>query len=139
MLYLPVIVLSFLGWLCFQKTLRRTSLFLMVLAFALHSSALLLRMHISGRPPVTNLYSSAIFIGWAVVVASFIVELFMKNGIGNILGASVGSGTLMIAHYLARDEGDTLQAPIGAAWARKDIDGEHPCQELGPRQMHALG
>ena len=106
--YVMVIVLSFMGWLFFGTTLRRTSLFLLVLAFALHSLALLMRMQISGRPPVTNLYSSAIFIGWAVVIASFVVELVMKNGIGNILGASVGAGSLVIAHYLARDEGDTL-------------------------------
>lgn len=107
-LYLPIIVLSFLGWLFFGNVLRRTSLFLLVLAFAVQSFALIMRMQISGRPPVTNLYSSAIFIGWAVVIASFVVELILKNGIGNILGASVGAGTLVIAHYLARDEGDTL-------------------------------
>jgi len=107
-LYLPVIVLSFLGWLFFGNVLRRTSLFLLVLAFAVHTMALVMRIQISGRPPVTNLYSSAIFIGWAVVVAAFIVELMVKNGIGNLLGASVGASTLMIAHYLARDEGDTL-------------------------------
>jgi ABC-type transport system involved in cytochrome c biogenesis permease subunit len=106
--YVMVIVFSFMGWLFFGTTLRRTSLFLLVLAFALHSLALVMRMQISGRPPVTNLYSSAIFIGWAVVIASFVVELVMKNGIGNILGASVGAGSLVIAHYLARDEGDTL-------------------------------
>jgi ABC-type transport system involved in cytochrome c biogenesis permease subunit len=106
--YVMVIVFSFMGWLFLGTTLRRTSLFLLVLAFALHSLALVMRMQISGRPPVTNLYSSAIFIGWAVVIASFIVELVMKNGIGNILGASVGAGSLVIAHYLARDEGDTL-------------------------------
>ncbi len=107
-LYLPVIVFSFLGWLFFGNVLRRTSLFLLVLAFAVQSIALVMRMQISGRPPVTNLYSSAIFIGWAVVIASFVVEVMLKNGIGNILGASVGAGTLVIAHYLARDEGDTL-------------------------------
>ena len=107
-IYLPVIILSFLGWLFFGNVLRRTSLFLLILAFAVQSFALIMRMQISGRPPVTNLYSSAIFIGWAVVVASFIVEVLLKNGIGNILGASVGAGTLVIAHYLARDEGDTL-------------------------------
>ena len=106
--YVMVIVFSFMGWLFLGTTLRRTSLFLLVLAFALHSLALIMRMQISGRPPVTNLYSSAIFIGWAVVIASFVVELVMKNGIGNILGASVGAGSLVIAHYLARDEGDTL-------------------------------
>ena len=107
-LYLPIIVLSFVGWLCFGTVLRNTSLFLLVLAFLLHTAALILRMWISGRPPVTNLYSSAIFIGWGVVLGSFFIELLLKRGIGNLIGASVGASTLVIAHYLARDEGDTL-------------------------------
>ncbi len=107
-LYMPVLILSFLSWIVWPKTLRRTGFWLMGLAFVVHTVALLMRMHISGRPPVTNLYSSAIFIGWAVVGASFIVERLLRNGIGNILGASVGCGTLVIAHYLARDEGDTM-------------------------------
>ena len=80
----------------------------MLLAFVLHTVALILRMWISGRPPVTNLYSSAIFIGWGIVLGSFFIELLLKHGIGNLIGASVGSATLMIASYLALDEGDTL-------------------------------
>lgn len=35
---------------------------------------------------MTNLYSSAIFIGWAVVIAAYVVELFLKNGIGSLVG-----------------------------------------------------
>ncbi|MFO0426899.1 MAG: cytochrome c biogenesis protein CcsA [Planctomyces sp.] len=108
LLYLPILVLSFFGWIIPGPTIRRTAFSLMLLAFVIHTAALLLRMWISGRPPVTNLYSSAIFIGWAVVLAAFAVELILKNGIGNILGASTGAATLTIAHYLARDEGDTL-------------------------------
>lgn len=107
-LYLPVLIVSFLSWIVWPKTLRRSGFWLMGLAFVVHTVALLMRMYISGRPPVTNLYSSAIFIGWAVVGASFAIEKLLKNGIGNILGASVGMGTLVIAHYLARDEGDTM-------------------------------
>ena len=108
-LYLPIIVLVFLGWLFpLGGAVRRTALFLLVLSFVVHSAALWLRMEISGRPPVTNLYSSAIFIGWAVVIAAFVVELFLKNGIGSLVGASTGAAALMIAHYLALDEGDTL-------------------------------
>ncbi|MCA9083492.1 MAG: cytochrome c biogenesis protein CcsA [Planctomycetaceae bacterium] len=107
-LYLPVLIVSFLSWIVWPKTLRRTGFWVMLLAFAVHSYALIMRMYISGRPPVTNLYSSAIFIGWAAVAAAFPVERLLKNGIGNILGSSVGAATLVIAHYLARDEGDTL-------------------------------
>jgi ABC-type transport system involved in cytochrome c biogenesis permease subunit len=108
-LYLPIIVLVFLSWLFpLGGAVRRTALFLLVLSFVVHSAALWLRMEISGRPPVTNLYSSAIFIGWAVVIAAYVVELFLKNGIGSLVGASTGAAALMIAHYLALDEGDTL-------------------------------
>lgn|GEM_PF-160832 len=107
-LYLPIILMSFVGWLCFGKVLRNTALSLLGLAFILHTAALILRMVISGRPPVTNLYSSAIFIGWAVVFGSFFIEALLKRGIGNLLGASVGAATLVIAYYLARDEGDNL-------------------------------
>ena len=107
-LYIFVLLMSFFSWIIWPTTLRRTGFWLMALAFVMHTVALVVRMYISGRPPVTNLYSSAIFIGWAVVGASFVIEKLLKNGIGNILGAAVGSGTLVIAHYLARDEGDTL-------------------------------
>ena len=107
-LYLPVLLFGFFSWIMWSKPLRQAGFWLMLLAFVIHTVALGMRMSISGRPPVTNLYSSAIFIGWAVVGACFIVEPLLKNGIGNIIGSSVGMGTLMIAHYLARDEGDTL-------------------------------
>lgn len=107
-LYFPVLLFAFFSWIAWSKPLRQAGFWLMMLAFVVHTVALGMRMYISGRPPVTNLYSSAIFIGWAVVGACFIVEPLLKNGIGNIIGSSVGISTLMIAHYLARDEGDTL-------------------------------
>jgi len=81
---------------------------MILVALVVHTVALVLRMQISGRPPVTSLYSSAIFIGWAIVAASLVIERMVGYGIGNIVGASVGAATLMIAHYLARDEGDTF-------------------------------
>ncbi|MCA9047342.1 MAG: cytochrome c biogenesis protein CcsA, partial [Planctomycetaceae bacterium] len=108
-LYLPVILLSFCSWLVWPKTLRWTAFWIMFVAFVVHTLALNARMEISGRlAPVTSLYSSAIFIGWAVVLASFVIELVVKRGVGNILGASCGAATLVIAHFLAIDEGDTM-------------------------------
>jgi ABC-type transport system involved in cytochrome c biogenesis permease subunit len=107
--YLPVIVLSFLGWLVFGTTLRRVSLALLASGFLIHTAALIWRMQISGRPPVTNLYSSAVFIGWAAVVAAFVVEVILKNGAGAVIGGATGAATLMIAHYLSREEFRSLQ------------------------------
>ena len=69
------------------------------------------RSFLSGYPPVTNLYSSAIFIGWASVLAAIVLELgFRKKaaGIGNLVGGIAGFTTLLIAKYLAGD-GDTME------------------------------
>ena len=55
---------------------------LLILAFVICTFALVFRMFMEGRPPVTNLYSSAIFIGWAAVVLGIFLERIFKLGIG---------------------------------------------------------
>ena len=57
---------------------------------------------------MTNLYSSAIFIGWGAVLLGLILEKFYKNGIGAVVSAGIGFITLIIAHHLAL-EGDTME------------------------------
>jgi ABC-type transport system involved in cytochrome c biogenesis permease subunit len=65
-------------------------------------------MVLESRPPVTNLYSSAIFIGWGVVLLGLILERLYKNGIGAVAASVIGFITLIIAHHLAL-EGDTME------------------------------
>src|SRR5207248_2519273 len=57
---------------------------------------------------VTNLYSSAIFIGFACAVLGLIVELIYRNGVGSAIAAVCGSLSLIVAHFLGLD-GDQLQ------------------------------
>jgi len=66
------------------------------------------RMYLQERPPVTNLYSSAIFIGWGTVVVGIILERIFRDGIGAVCAGAVGFVTLVIAHHLA-GSGDTLE------------------------------
>ncbi len=106
-LYLLAFVLAALGLLVWQQPLNRAALWLILLAFALQTVALLARIYISGRPPVTNLYSSAIFIGWGCVLLAIILELIYRMGIGNIVAAVIGVLTLQVADGLAAD-GDTF-------------------------------
>jgi ABC-type transport system involved in cytochrome c biogenesis permease subunit len=47
----------------FSAALRRSAFYLVILAGCVHTFGLVFRMVLEGRPPVTNLYSSAIFIG----------------------------------------------------------------------------
>jgi ABC-type transport system involved in cytochrome c biogenesis permease subunit len=65
-------------------------------------------MWLEGRPPVTNLYSSAIFIGWGAVVLGLVLERFFRDGIGTVVASSVGFLTLIIAHHLSLG-GDTME------------------------------
>ncbi len=105
--YLLAFVLAACSWLGFTVPLRRSSFWLILVIFILHSAALLTRMYICGRPPVTNLYSSAVFIGWACAAGFLVLELLFPIGVGNALGALSGFAALWIAHNLAAD-GDTF-------------------------------
>ncbi len=110
-LYLLVFVLSCFGWLFRKEGLLSAARMLMVFAFIPHTFAIVARVFLSGYPPVTNLYSSAIFIGWAAVAAGIIIEFgFRKKagGIGNLVAGIAGFSTLLIAHFLAGD-GDTME------------------------------
>jgi len=106
-LYLVAFVLSAGSWLGWNTTLNRSANWLLWFTFVLHTIALLSRIYISGRPPVTNLYSSAVFIGWGAVLFSLIAERIYRFGFGNLLAAIVGFPTLFIAYHLAGD-GDTF-------------------------------
>jgi len=110
-LYLLVFLLSCFGWLFRKDGLLSAARTLMIFAFVPHTFAIIARVFLSGYPPVTNLYSSAIFIGWAAVAVGIIMEMgFRKkaNGIGNLVGGIAGFTTLLIAHFLAGD-GDTME------------------------------
>jgi ABC-type transport system involved in cytochrome c biogenesis permease subunit len=106
-LYLIVFIFAALSWLFWPKTLSKTAVILLVVAFLLHTVGLAIRMYLQGRPPVTNLYSSAIFIGWASVLICLFLEKVYKNGIGSVCAATIGFVTLLIAYNLQLD-GDTL-------------------------------
>ena len=58
---------------------------------------------------VTNLYSSAVFIGLGCVFACLISEYLYGNGIATVVGSVTGFGTLIIAHMLSLTQGDTME------------------------------
>jgi ABC-type transport system involved in cytochrome c biogenesis permease subunit len=107
-IYVLAGLLAIFSWFNLSETLRRSAVWLVGLAFAIHTTGLVYRMVLEGRPPVTNLYSSAIFIGWGAVLLGIILEKFHRNGIGAVASSGIGFITLIIAHHLAL-EGDTME------------------------------
>ena len=90
------------------SVLRRSAFYILLLALAIHTFGLFSRMYLQERPPVTNLYSSAIFIGWGAVIVALILERIFRDGIGAACAGAIGFVTLIIAHHLA-GSGDTLE------------------------------
>jgi ABC-type transport system involved in cytochrome c biogenesis permease subunit len=97
---------SWLGW--FSEPINRCAFWLAVLTLVVHTWALLSRMYIQNRPPVTNLYSAAVFVGWGALVLALILEWLFGNGIGNVAGAVAGFATMLVAHHISLG-GDTLE------------------------------
>ena len=85
-LYFVAFCLAALAWLGWGGPLNRAAFWLIAVTFLAHTFALAARMYISGRPPVTNLYSSAIFIGWAAVLAGLILEAVYRLGFRQCVG-----------------------------------------------------
>ena len=107
-LYILAFLLACASWLAASNILRRSAFYVLLLALAIHTFGLVSRMYLQERPPVTNLYSSAIFIGWGAVIVALILERIFKDGIGAACAGAIGFVTLIIAHHLA-GSGDTLE------------------------------
>jgi cytochrome c-type biogenesis protein CcsB len=101
-------LLTITGFPAASESFRRSGFYLICLAGAAHTFGLIFRMILEGRPPVTNLYSSAIFIGWGALVLGLVIERIYRLGIGIIVASFAGFVTLLIAHNLALG-GDTME------------------------------
>ncbi|HSI86151.1 MAG: cytochrome c biogenesis protein [Candidatus Methylacidiphilales bacterium] len=106
-LYTFAFLLAACSWMGFSEPLRRSAVLLLFLTLIVHTAGLVIRIYLQGRPPVTNLYSSAIFIGWAAILLGMFIELTSRDGIGAAASALIGFTTLSIAHFLSL-EGDTM-------------------------------
>ena len=106
--YMMAFLLVLLYWANSKDVWRVTAMRLLIIGLIVHSAGLIFRMVLEGRPPVTNLYSSAIFIGWGAVILGLILEQFYADGIGLVVASAVGFISLIIAHNLSLT-GDTME------------------------------
>jgi ABC-type transport system involved in cytochrome c biogenesis permease subunit len=107
-LYVIAFLLAVFSWLRWPETLQKSAFYLTALAFVATTVGIATRMWLEGRPPVTNLYSSALFVGWGAVGLCLILEGIYKNAVGSVAAGMIGFCTLVIAHHLSLS-GDTLE------------------------------
>lgn len=93
------------GW---GLALRRAATSVGLLALVVHTVGLAMRIYLQGRPPVTNLYSSAVFIGWACVPIGMMMDKRTSVPLGLVASSVIAFATLIVAHNLG-GSGDTMQ------------------------------
>ena len=107
-LYLFAFLLAIVSWLRWPDALGRSAFWLTALAWVVATAGIATRMWLEGRPPVTNLYSSALFVGWGAVALCLVLEAIYRNAIASVAAGLIGFSTLIIALHLSLD-GDTLE------------------------------
>jgi ABC-type transport system involved in cytochrome c biogenesis permease subunit len=107
-LYVLALLAVFASWLWKPDLLQRAAFGLLVAGALVHTGGLASRVILQGRPPVTNLYSSAVFVGWAAVLLGVFLERMYRKGYGTAFAAALGFSSLIVAHHLSGD-GDTME------------------------------
>ena len=101
-----VFLFGCISWMTWSEPLANAAMSLGVFTVVVYTIALGTRIWISGYAPVTNLYSSAIFIGWGAAILCLGLEGFLRNGIGSVLAAVTAFLALIVAMNLV--DGDTM-------------------------------
>ena len=90
-----------------RRGLRWSAAALVVAGFVLHTVAITARVVIMGRPPVTNLYSTFVFVAWVFVLLGLVLELLQKNSLG-LLAAALGGLVLLLVSGRFAADGDPM-------------------------------
>jgi ABC-type transport system involved in cytochrome c biogenesis permease subunit len=107
-IYVLALLMVFASWLWMPSVLRPAAFGLLCAGAIVQTAGLISRIVLQGRPPVTNLYSSAVFVGWGAVLLGIVLERMYRNGFGTAVASASGFASLLVAHHLSSD-GDTME------------------------------
>ncbi len=108
LLYGLAFVLFLVSLFLLKSIWRFVALGTIVLGFCAHTIALVVRIIILVRPPVSNLYETFIFVAFISVLLGLIIEWVNKKWIGIVVASVCGLVFLMIATKFSA-EGETMQ------------------------------
>jgi cytochrome c-type biogenesis protein CcsB len=112
-LYLIAFLLFLFSFGLERKTaLYWSSFAIFVLGFALNTYGLLLRSLISGRPPVSNMYESVVFVGWGIIAFALIFELVYRERWFVTIASALGVCMLVLADLLPFDPNIEPLVPV---------------------------
>jgi ABC-type transport system involved in cytochrome c biogenesis permease subunit len=104
-------LVSLLALLREKPAWRRIAVGGILIALVPHTLGLVWRMLIMGRPPMTNLYATFLFVSWICVLLGLVVEWRQRNGLGVFIGAISGLALLTLSKRFEA-QGDTMGVVI---------------------------
>lgn len=96
-LYLLGAVSSFLAWILGKSSLYKPAWLMVILGFALHTYGFALRIYLTGRPPVSNMYETVVWVGYGTVLFSMIIEFIYRWRFILLAGSLVAAFCLILA------------------------------------------
>jgi ABC-type transport system involved in cytochrome c biogenesis permease subunit len=138
-IYLVAFVIGVCSWAVWPKSLGNAALWLMVLALAIHIIGLVMRVVISGRPPITNLYSSAIAVSAFFVVLMIVAEKMTKIGFGTAMGSIGAFLCLLWAWSMSIIDGDTFSVLVAVLDTQFWLSTHVVCISIGYAASFAAG
>lgn len=94
---LALLVLALSGFGRKTRALSYIALAFFLSGFALHAYGFYLRCMIAGRPPVSNMYESIVWVSWGIVLFSIILSFFYRTELIRIFAGVVATFALVIA------------------------------------------
>ena len=91
---------------------RPAGVILMATAVVCHSFGILTRVIVLGRPPVSNMYESMIFMNWALVVFALVFYAIKKNLAALTVGSLVSAFIMIYADLLPIDSSLEVLVPV---------------------------
>ncbi len=96
--YIFAVVALGLQWILNRPLLYRVGWGLVLCGFSVHISGMVMRMMLMGRPPVTNMYETVVWVAFGTVLFSMAIEAFYRWKFVLMAGAMVGAFCLVLAN-----------------------------------------
>jgi cytochrome c-type biogenesis protein CcsB len=96
-IYLCAAILLGVAWQTDRKLFYRLGWTAAICAFLIHTYGFGLRVYLTGRPPVSNMYESVVWVSWGAVVFSAIFEFLNRRKFILLAGSVVGILCLVVA------------------------------------------
>ena len=123
----------------FSKILGRIAIGIIAIALLVQIVGLVMRVYISGRPPITNLYSSALFVSAIFVAIMLVVEAITRLGFGTAMGSIGAFGALLWAWSMSIVDGDTFSVLVAVLDTQFWLSTHVVCITIGYAVNFAAG